>query len=91
MSFFAVICQDKPGHLEVRKANREAHLAYLKDTGAVAQAGPFLDAAGAMCGSLLILDVADMAAAQDWVAGDPYGKAGLFETVSVQAWNRVIG
>lgn len=61
MPLFAVMCTDKENHLETRKANRDAHLAYLKETG-VAQAGPFLDADGNMCGSLLILDVADLAA-----------------------------
>jgi uncharacterized protein YciI len=84
------MCTDKENHLETRKANRDAHLAYLKETG-VAQAGPFLDADGNMCGSLLILDVADLAAAQDWAANDPYAKAGLFQSVSIQHWNRVIG
>ena len=73
---FAVICDDEPGALEVRKANRAAHLAYIDATGAVAQAGPLLDAAGAMCGSLLILDVADEAAARDWTAADPYALTG---------------
>lgn len=90
MPLFAVICRDKPGHLETRKANRDAHLAYLAETG-VAQAGPFLDTDGQMCGSLLILDVADHAAAKAWVAGDPYGKAGLFESVTIDEWKRVIG
>ncbi|MAY33143.1 MAG: YciI family protein [Rhodovulum sp.] len=90
MPLFAVMCTDKENHLETRKANRDAHLAYLKETG-VAQAGPFLDADGNMCGSLLILDVADLAAAQDWAANDPYAKAGLFQSVSIQHWNRVIG
>jgi len=26
---YAIICADKPGALEVRKANREAHLAHI--------------------------------------------------------------
>lgn len=87
----AVICTDKPGALETRKANREAHLAYIKDTGVVAQAGPFLDADGMMCGSLLVLEVEDMAAAQAWADGDPYAKAGLFADVRIEQWNRVVG
>ncbi|MEX5727939.1 uncharacterized protein Ga0609869_001292 [Rhodovulum iodosum] len=91
MPLFALICRDKPGHLDTRKANRAAHLAYIEQTGVVAQAGPFLDEAGAMCGSLVILDVADRTAAEGWAENDPYAKAGLFENVSVQAWNRVIG
>lgn len=89
--FYAIICTDKPNHLEVRKANRDAHVAYLKSSGVVAQAGPFLDGAGDMCGSLVILDVADRAAAEAWAAGDPYKHAELFSNVRIEAWNRVIG
>ncbi|MCW2302332.1 uncharacterized protein YciI [Rhodovulum sulfidophilum] len=89
--YFALICRDKPGHLEIRKANREAHLAYVAETGVVTQAGPFLDEAGEMCGSLVILDVEDKAAAEAWAANDPYAGAGLFESVSVQAWKKVVG
>lgn len=87
----ALIARDKPGALDTRKANREAHLAYIADTGVVAQAGPLLDDAGEMCGSLVILDVADMAAAQAWADNDPYAKAGLFDSVELIAWKKVIG
>lgn len=87
----ALMAYDKPGALDVRKANREAHVAYLKSSDAVVQAGPFLDGNGEMCGSLIILDLADMAAAEAWAAGDPYGKAGLFESVKLMTWNKVIG
>lgn len=87
----ALMAYDKDGALDVRKANRDAHVAYLKSSGPVVQAGPFLDDAGEMCGSLIILDVPDMAAAQAWVDGDPYGKAGLFRELTLQVWNRVIG
>ena len=88
---FALICDDRPGGLEIRKANRAAHLAYLEDTGVVAQAGPFLDDEGAMIGSLVVLDVPDRAAAEAWADDDPYARAGVFERVSIRAWNRVIG
>ena len=87
---FAVICDDKPGALDVRKETRAEHRAYLEAT-AVVQAGPFLDAAGEMCGSLVIIDVVDQEAADAWAAGDPYAKAGLFAHVAIRPWNRVIG
>ena len=87
----ALMAYDKDGALELRKANRDAHVAYLKTGNTVQQAGPFLDEAGNMCGSLIILDVASMEAAQHWVANDPYGKAGLFKGVTLMPWNRVIG
>lgn len=87
----ALIAHDKPGALPVRQENRPAHVAYLKSSAAVQQAGPLLNAAGEMAGSLIILEVADMAEAQAWVANDPYGKAGLFASLDLIAWNRVIG
>ncbi|MBN8187932.1 YciI family protein [Salipiger thiooxidans] len=86
----ALIAKDKKGALQTRKDNREAHLAYIDSTGVVTQAGPLLDDAGDMSGSLVILDVADMSAAQDWAANDPYAKAGLFESVELVAWKKVI-
>lgn len=87
----ALMAYDKEGALDVRKANRDAHVAYLKSSDAVVQAGPFLDEAGDMCGSLIVLDVPDMDAANQWVAGDPYGQAGLFREVTLMPWNKVIG
>ncbi len=87
----ALIAKDKPGALETRMASREAHLAYVRETGVVQQAGPFLDADGAMCGSLLILEVESLAAAEAWAADDPYCKAGIFASVELMPWKRVIG
>ena len=87
----ALMAYDKDGALDLRKANRDAHVAYLKSTDAVVQAGPFLDDAGEMCGSLIVLDLPDMAAAEAWAANDPYANAGLFQSVKLMAWNKVIG
>ena len=52
--------------------------------------GPFLDA-GAMVGSLVVLNVDDLDAAQAWAAADPYAKAGLFASVDIREWKKVIG
>lgn len=92
---YAIICVDNPGCLDVRKANREAHLAHIKGSpaltgGAIVQAGPFLDVNGEMCGSLLIYD-GDQAGAEAWAAADPYAKAGLFRSVEVRPWKKVVG
>lgn len=88
---FALICTDKPGHLEVRIANREAHLAWLGQSAGVEMAGPFLDADSNMTGSMLIIEAADLAAARAWADADPYAKAGLFQSVDIRAWKKVIG
>jgi uncharacterized protein YciI len=88
---YALVALDKPGALPVRQENRAAHLAYIAETGCVQMAGPFLDEAGGMIGSLLVLDLPDMAAAQAWAANDPYAKAGLFDKVTIRAWKKVVG
>jgi len=87
----ALICLDKPGALQTRLDNRAAHLAHIESTGVVEMAGPFLDDAGAMCGSLIILNVDTLGDARDWAAADPYAKAGLFQSVTVTEWKKVIG
>lgn len=87
----ALIAHDKPGALQVRKDNRDAHLAYIEKTGCVEMAGPILDAHGEMCGSLIILEVEDMSAARGWASGDPYAAADLFTSVEFHPWKKVIG
>ena len=90
MPLFAVICRDKPSALQTRMANREAHLAYVRDTGAVLFGGPMLTE-GEMRGSLLVLEADSLNAAKAWSASDPYAMAGLFESVEITEWKKVIG
>ena len=90
MPLYAVICRDKPGALQTRLDTREAHLGFIRDTGIVRMAGPLIEN-GQMCGSLLILEADDLAAAQDWAANDPYKSAGLFHSVEVIESKKVIG
>ena len=90
MPLFALICTDKDGHEPLRKETRAAHLDYLAQTGCVVHAGPFLSD-GTMTGSLVVIDVADRAAANAWAAADPYALAGLFAKVRIEEWKKVIG
>ncbi|GLS86218.1 hypothetical protein GCM10010873_11920 [Cypionkella aquatica] len=86
----ALICKDKPGHLQTRLDNRSAHLAHIETSGVVEMAGPFLSD-GAMTGSLVVLNVDTLEQAQAWAAADPYALAGLFESVMISEWKKVIG
>lgn len=90
---FALICNDKPGHLQTRLDTRPAHLAFLdglNTKGELAFAGPFLDADGKPNGSMVVVDVADRAAAEALAAADPYAGAGLFASVEVRSWVWVV-
>lgn len=87
---FALICNDKPGHLQVRLDTRPEHVAFLEALNAEGKlkfAGPFLGEDGKPTGSLVVLDVADTAAAKALADQDPYARAGLFENVEIRAWN----
>lgn len=87
---YALICNDKPGHLETRMGNRPAHVAWLESLGDnLKAAGPFLGPDEKPAGSLVIIEAADMAAAETLAAADPYAKAGLFAHVEIRAWKWV--
>ena len=88
---FALIAIDRPDAQEIRLNNRDAHLAYVAESGVVDTAGPFLGQDGQMCGSLLILNVDSRKEAENWAKNDPYAIAGLFATVNLREWKKVIG
>lgn len=92
MTLFVLNCLDIPGGLDLRLATREAHLAYLAAHAAIVKlAGPVLDDDDKPMGSMLVIETADQAAAARFAADDPYALAGLFESVTVRPWRKVIG
>jgi uncharacterized protein YciI len=50
-----------------------------------------LDEAGEMCGSLIVIEAADLAAAQAFAAADPYAQAGLFVETKIQGLHPAMG
>ena len=82
---FAIYCKDKDGGLEIRKSTRPAHLRYLSaHADQLVYGGPMLSADGETpVGSLLIFDCPDRRAAEAFANGDPYSKAGLFQSVEI--------
>lgn len=87
----ALICIDKTDALQIRLDTRAAHLGHIQATGVVEMAGPFLDKDAQMVGSLILLNVETLQAAEDWSAADPYAVAGLFASVDIREWKKVIG
>ena len=89
---FALICIDKPNALETRMGAREAHLAYVR--GKLDQlklGGPFLDEAGDMAGSLMVVEAPDRAAAEAFSRDDPYTQAGLWARVEIRPFRVTLG
>ncbi len=78
---------DKENHLELRKANRDAHIKWLKSLGHIVKlAGPTLDENGQMNGSVLVLDMASYEECIHALAQDPYAKAELFEKTTLSPY-----
>lgn len=89
---YALICKDKPDHLQVRMDNRPAHVEFLKKLnaeGTLKFAGPFLNDEEKPYGSLVVIEADNKMEAAKIGAEDPYAKAGLFESVRIRAWNWV--
>ena len=89
---FVLYCVDKAGHGNVRAENRPAHLDYLKSNlDRILIAGPMTSDDGAsVTGSVIILSDDSRADAEAFAAADPYAKAGLFESVTITAYKKVL-
>ena len=87
---YVLICEDKADSLELRQSVRPQHLQYVNDFD-VRFAGPMLaDDEETMLGSIIFLEAEDLAAAQRFAAGDPYGTAGLFDKVTIRPFKQVV-
>lgn len=82
---------DKPDAAGLRQEIRPVHKAYLAQVAhRIAFAGPLLAEDGVtMQGSLLVIDFADLAAAQAWIDQEPFTAAGVYESVSVRAFQNL--
>ena len=87
---FVFYGKDKPDSLALRLDNRADHLVWLKENP-IPIAGPLLDAAGNPCGSMVICEAADQAAAMTLFASDPYARVGLFASTEILPWKWVVG
>ena len=92
---FAIWATDRPGMAAERARVREAHRARLREGGrgglTVVLGGPTTDEAGAMNGSLLVVEAHDIAAVREFLAGDPYVLGGVYGTVEIRPWRCGLG
>lgn len=92
---FAIWATDRPGKADERARVREAHRARLRQGVPgelkVVLGGPTTDESGAMNGSLLVVEAIDIAAAREFIAGDPYVLSGVYDTVEIRPWRWGLG
>lgn len=97
--WYAIIGRDADGALAQRQQARPAHLARLhalRDQGRLLLAGPLpaIDAEdpgpAGFLGSLMVAEFDSLDAARDWAEADPYRGAGVFASVEVMPFKRVL-
>jgi len=97
--WYAIISQDIEDSRAARASAREAHLKRLQelaDDGRVLIAGPHpaIDAEdpgeAGFSGSLVVVDFPSLADAEAWADADPYVQAGVYASVVVKPFKRVL-
>ena len=87
---YCLVCIDKDNSIQTRMQNREDHLKYVAETSVVRYAGPFLSEEDVMMGSLIVIDVENRKAAENWSENDPYKKANLFKRTEIFKFKHLI-
>jgi uncharacterized protein YciI len=96
---YAIICEELPGALERRMANRPAHVERLKalqSEGRLLLAGPHpaIDSEdpgpAGFSGSLIVAEFASREDAIAWAAADPYATANVFAKVTVKPFKKTL-
>jgi hypothetical protein len=97
--FYCILGEDTPDSLDKRLSARPAHLARLKalqEDGRLLLAGPFpaidsLDPGPAgFSGSLIVAEFPSINDAKAWADADPYVAAGVYASVSVKPFKKVL-
>ncbi len=96
---YAIISQDVENSLEKRKGARPDHIArlnQLRDQGRLILAGPHpkIDVSdpgeAGFSGSLVVAEFEDLNEARNWADADPYVLAGVYSSVIVKPFNKVL-
>jgi uncharacterized protein YciI len=87
---YIIYQEDRPDGAAIRAAQREAHFAYLDAHEDILVLGGALMAEDGRTrtGSVLIINVPDLAAAERFSENEPFRKAGLFSLVKVSRMRR---
>ncbi len=97
--WYSIVGEDHPDSLANRQGARADHLARLnalKELGRLLVAGPnpAIDSAepgtAGFTGSLIVAEFDSLAEAQQWADADPYLAAGVYRSVAVKPFNRVL-
>ena len=89
---FSIVCVDKPNSVQLRMDTRPDHVEHLKaHADRLLLAGPNLAEDGeTLIGSILVFQAESEAEARAFADADPYTKVGLFESVTIKGFRKVL-
>lgn len=84
-AFHMVLCRDVPDSGALRRSVLAEHRRYVDErAGLIRFSGPLLAEDGeTRCGQLFVLEVATRQDAEEFVAADPFTRAGVFASVEI--------
>jgi uncharacterized protein YciI len=87
---YIIYQEDGPDSLAIRAATKAAHFAYLEQHKDILVLGgaTLAEDGTTRTGSVLILNVPDLATAEAWSKNEPFRRAGLFKSVKVTRMRR---
>jgi uncharacterized protein YciI len=89
---FVIYCIDRPNSEKLRADLRTPHIEYLeREVDKIALIGPTLNAAGSPDGMVVILDVAERAEAEAFLAKEPFVVGDLFVSTEIRPWRGAMG
>ena len=82
---YVITVFDRPDREHLRPQHQDAHYQYLRDNAdkILLRGGFPNDRGDGFVGGMLVLDVDTREAAQDFIANDPYAKAGMQGEVTI--------
>jgi uncharacterized protein len=97
--YYVIKATDRPGSLQARLAARPDHLRRLqalKEDGRLLLAGPLpaIDSedpgAAGFLGSLVVAEFDSLEDAENWAQADPYVAAGVYQSITVEPFRKVL-
>ena len=87
----SILCTFRPGAYSKAKEMRLEHYEFIRaQKSTIVEGGPLLGPDGVPSAMLIVIDRPKAADARSFIENEPYTANGLFESVEIREWRRVI-
>lgn len=91
-ALFTIITRDAEGSENLRQEYHQQHLQHFRNHHAqIAVAGPLFSDDGSSAGSLVILKATSSEEAEDFIKGDPFHSAGVWQDIEILPFKAASG